>query len=259
MKIKAVFNRDDKRQQTYIKYLERTFPEIINEPNPDLFLVVGGDGAMLHAHKEYGHLGKPFLGKGFGTLNFIMNHFENDFEIIDGLLEGTMVPTIIKTEKIKVIVKKTNGKKIIKEAINDIVIGNDIMDYHHFQIDSERGSFERFNFSGLGICISTPLGSTAFNLNNGGKVLPPDAEMWSITSVVSDHNVNEVMMAQTVDIKIKSSRHSPTLYVDGTATAIPLEYGDKIKLKKFKHKFKLAFIEPKVFFKKRMKLIQKKR
>jgi NAD kinase len=83
--------------------------------------------------------------------------------------------------------------------------------------------------------------------------------MWSITSVVSDHNVNEILVPQDIKIKIKSQRHSPILYVDGTATAISLDQGDIIKLKKFKHKFKLAFLNPKEFFKKRMKLIQKKR
>lgn len=259
MKIKAVVNRTDPRQEMYISYLERTFPEIMTEENPDMYYVIGGDGAMLHAHTKYGKTGKPFLGKGFGTLNFIMNNFENDFEVISGLLNDTINPTIIQTEKIKVVVKKVNGEKIVKEAINDIVIGNEIMDWHHFVINSERGSFDDLNFRGMGICVSTPLGSTAFNLNNGGKVLPPDSEMWSITGVVSDRIINEVMMPQKVMITIKSKRHSPIIYVDGTANAIPLEMDDKVKLKKCKHKFNLAFIDVKVFFGKRMKLIQSKR
>lgn len=259
MKIKAVVNRTDSRQESYIKYLERTFPEIMNEENPDMYYVIGGDGAMLHAHTKYGKFGKPFLGKGFGTINFVMNNFENDFEVIDGLLNDSIKPTVIKTEKIKVVVKKANGEKIVKEAINDIVIGNGIMDWHNFLISSERGSFNNLNFRGMGLCVATPLGSTAFNLNNGGKVLPPDSDIWSITGVVSDRKIDEIMIPQEIVITIKSERHIPVLYVDGTATSIPLEKDDKVKLKKCKDKFNLAFIDPKIFFGKRTKLIQSKR
>ena len=52
MKIKAVFNETDARQAKYIKFLKRTFPETIDEENPDMYYVIGGDGAMLHAHKN---------------------------------------------------------------------------------------------------------------------------------------------------------------------------------------------------------------
>ena len=91
MRIKAVFNRTDKRQKKYIKYLEKVFPQIINEQNPDMYYVVGGDGSMMYAHKNYGHHGKPFFGKGIGTLNFIMHNIDNDYEIITGLLNNKLV------------------------------------------------------------------------------------------------------------------------------------------------------------------------
>ena len=111
----------------------------------------------------------------------------------------------------------------------------------------------------MGLCISTPLGSTAFSLNNGGKVLPLDSDMWNISGIVCDHKINEIMMPQTIDITINSLRHKPIIYVDGVANAIPLEKGDKIKIKKCKEKFKLAFLDTREFFQKRTKLIQKKR
>lgn len=260
MRIKAIFNENDKRQHAYITFLKKAFPEIVNEENPEMFFVVGGDGAMHHAHKHYGHLNLPFFGKGMGTLNFIMHNINDDFEVISGLLDDTIKPIIIETEKIKVKIKKKQTKKVIKkESINDIVIGGHIMDYHHFNINSERGSFDNFNFSGAGICFSTPLGSTAYNVNNRGRVLPLDSDIWSVTSIVADHNVDEVMKPQKIDIVIKTERSRPFLFVDGIATAIELEKDDKVSIMKCKNKFKLAFLDPKVFYKKRMKLIQKKR
>jgi len=260
MRIKAIFNKNDKRQKLFIKFINHTFPQIITEKDPEMFFVCGGDGAMLHAHKKYGNTGLPFFGKGMGTANFIMNNFENNFEIISGLLDDTIKPTIILTEKIGVTIKKKNTKKkIYKESINDIVIGNGIMDYHSLLINSERGAFDKFQYRGAGICVSTALGSTAYNVNNKGDVLPIDLDAWSFTSIVGDRDVRDIMKPQKITIKISSERQTPILFIDGTATAIPLSKGDKVTLSKKEDKLKLAFIDPKVFFAKRMKLIQEKR
>lgn len=259
MRIKAIFNETDERQKSYIKYLHRTFPEIINEENPEMYFVIGGDGSMLHAHNNTIDKTIPYFGKGFGTLNFIMNNYENDFEVLDGMLEDRIVPDIIETSKIKIIIEKVNGENIEKVAINDIVIGNNIMDWHEFIINNETGSFNDFYLKGMGICLSTPLGSTAFNLNNRGKVLPLESNIWGMTGVVCDHNVNEIMTAQKMDITINSLRQEPIIYIDGVATAIPLEKGDKIFIEDEPQKFKLAFVDIKEFFNKRTKLIQKKR
>jgi|SaaInlStandDraft_4_1057021.scaffolds.fasta_scaffold16960_4 NAD+ kinase len=263
MKIKAVFNKKDERQHLYIKYLKRTFPEIFDEKNPDMYYVIGGDGSMHNAHKKYGMDSAvksiPFFGKGFGTLNFIMNNYDNDFEVLDGLLHDTIVPEIVETSKIEVIIEKTNGKIIQKRAINDVIIGNNVMDWHEFVINSEKKSFNNLTLKGMGICLSTPLGSTAFNLNNGGNVLPLDSNLWNITDIVCNHNVSDIMTPQEVDITINSNRHRPTVYIDGATTAIKLEKGYKVKVRNIEDKFKLAFLDPEQFYSKRMKLIQKKR
>lgn len=259
MKIKAIFNDNDIRQKTYIKYLKRTFPEIIDEKHPDMYFVIGGDGSMLHAHNRHLKKNIPFFGKGFGTLNFIMNNYENDFEILDGLLTDEITPEIIETIKLKVSIKKNNGKTIKSKSINDIIIGNNVMDYHEFIIDSEEKSFNQMFLKGMGVCLSTPLGSTAFNLNNGGNVLPLDSNLLSITGIVGDHKISEIMIPQNINITINSMRHRPTVYIDGITNSIPLEKGDRIKISPAKEKFQLAFLDPEQFFSKRKKLIHKKR
>lgn len=260
MRIKAIINKNDVRQKEYIEFLELKFPQILTEENPELFYVIGGDGAMHHAHKENQDAKIPFFGKGLGTLNFIMNNFDNDEEVITKLLNDEIDLSIVKTNKVSVTIADKYGEVLLKsKCINDMVIGHGIMDYHNFIINSERGTFDNLDFKGMGFCLSTPLGSTAFNINNYGKVLPLDSGMWSITSIVGDHRVNEVMMPQTLTIKIKDGRVKPNLYVDGTATTILLEFGDTITFKPSKETFKIAFLDAKEFHNKRMKLIQAKR
>jgi len=99
MRIKAIFNEKDTRQASYIKYLNRTFPEIINEDNPEMYFVIGGDGAMLHAHTNTIDKTIPYFGKGFGTLNFIMNNYENDFEVLEAMLEDRIILILLKHQK----------------------------------------------------------------------------------------------------------------------------------------------------------------
>ena len=258
MRIKAIFNEKDERQHTYIKFLTRTFPEMINEENPEMYYVIGGDGAMLHVHSSFSDSNIPFFGKGFGTLNFIMNNFDDNFEIVDGLLTDEITPDIVETLKLGVIVTKKDGTVIEKLSINDVIIGNNIMDWHHFTINSEEKSFNQMNLKGTGICISTPLGSTAYNLNNRGMALPLDGNLISMTGISCDHRVNEILKPQDINITLSRSRHEPFVYVDGVATAIPLEMGDTVQIKKTTKVFKLAFLNKEDFFSKRMELVQKK-
>jgi NAD+ kinase len=258
MKIRAVVNRSDERQDAYIRFLEKSFPEMMNEVEPDMYFVIGGDGAMLHAHKDFGSIQKPFFGKGLGTLNFIMNNFGSDFRIIEGLLNDTIKPTFIKTPKIEVHTKLQNGETFVYQAINDVIIGGDISDWNAFELTSKDGSFEDYQFNGTGICTSTPLGSSAFNMNNGGKLIPIDSNLWSMTNIVSNRKIDELMKPQKVKIKIESLRSSPTLFVDGVSIT-GLDNGDVVTLRKCVEKFEIAFLDPKEFFAKRMKLQQERR
>lgn len=259
MKIKAIVNPNDSRQEIYINFLKAMFPQIITETNPDMFYVVGGDGALLHAHNNFSNFHIPFFGKGLGTLNFIMNNFEQDLTILNKLLNDEISVDIIETPKIKVTVKKANTTDMVSaKSINDVIIGSDISDWNLFNMSSENGSFNKFSFGGTGLCVSTPLGSSAFNLNNGGKLLPIDSKLWSITSVVSNKKINELMEPQTICLRVDSVRSNPSLYVDGVKIC-SLTYGDEVILKKSSETFEIAFLDSKDFNNKRMRLIQSKR
>jgi len=83
--------------------------------------------------------------------------------------------------------------------------------------------------------------------------------MWSITSVVGDHRINEVMMEQEIRIRIDSTRQIPSVFIDGTANEIPLQFGSEVIIRKSAKTFKIAFLDEKAFHNKRIKLIQQKR
>ena len=76
MRIKYIGKHTPKSKKLY-KYIEENHPEYINEENPELIIVAGGDGSMLHAIQDYSYFNVPFFGIGMGTLDFIMNEVSN--------------------------------------------------------------------------------------------------------------------------------------------------------------------------------------
>jgi len=208
------------------------------EQDPDVILVSGGDGSLLHAIQNYKFLEKPFLGVAAGTKNFLLNKITleeiKSLENMD-LSEFERTYEFEKVSALKVIVNRkcSNGCNNIvfrSEVINDIVLGGSIMDYNVFNVKN----YSEENIKGMGLLISTPLGSTAFNINNGGKVIKHlDSSKVSFATIVADLNFEKIIPYDSIgDIVIKSERSTCSLFIDGTTKIFNLKYGDIISVSK---------------------------
>jgi NAD+ kinase len=248
MRIKFLLN-GNKKVDEFKQFISDTYPKLLTEENPDLYLVAGGDGAMLHAIHENIDTGVPYFGKALGTLNFLMNKFDNDKEIIDGLLEDRIG---IYTFKSNSIVAYLDGNKL-GESVNEVILGEDIMGYHKFNISTENGDFKDFEIEGSGICISTAIGSTAFNYNNGGRILPLDSNLLSITGIVCNKYLNDILPFQEITLHSNGAR----IYLTNVKSEI-LKEGGVLKLKKGKS-IKLAFLNKEDFLKRRIELAHRYR
>lgn len=197
MRIKYLENNVDDRVREFNKYIKERYPQLLEEKNPELFLIAGGDGAMLHRVRENITSNLPFFGKAMGTFNFLLNKFEDNEKIIQGLLEDNIPLYSFKASAIEVLL---NGESI-GQAVNDVIIGDSVMGYHTFWISTANGDFSNFEIRGSGLCISTTIGSTAFNYNNNGQILPLDSDLLSITGVVCNRYLNDIIPFQDVTIK----------------------------------------------------------
>lgn len=228
MRIRYIVSKD-KRLAGFNEFVAGKFPALLKEKKPELLLVAGGDGAMLHAIQEFHELNIPFIGRASGTLNFLLNEFHDDEKIINGLLEDKVKLHFQESQSIKVSV---NGK-VIGYAVNDVLLGDSINAYHSFSLNSEDKSFDNFEVKGTGLLVSTTLGSTAYNYNNGGRILPMDSGLWSITGVVTNRFLNDILSQQ----KICTSIDKGNLYIDGIKVfsskgcyEVDLEPGKHIKI-----------------------------
>jgi NAD+ kinase len=149
-----------------------------NKPNKaDIIIVAGGDGFMLNNLKKYYKYQKPFYGVNCGTFGFLMNklNFKNFKENIKKAKSTTINPlTLI----------SINKKKIKKEiiAINEISLLRQSKQASSLKVKIGNKTIVR-KLIGDGILISTPAGSTAYNLSVHGPILSLNSEKLAVTPI----------------------------------------------------------------------------
>lgn len=257
MRIKYV-PTSDLRNIKVNKIVQKYFPSFLTEKKPQLIVVVGGDGSLLHAIQEHNKLQIPFFGIAGGTLNFLMNPTKDVETLLDDLKRGGLKLTEIKTTSIKVSYVSNGKKKLLGYAVNDVVLGSTIMGYHNFMINSEDESFSNFSINGSGICISTDLGSTGYNFNLGGSILPLGSDMWSINGVVCNRYLEDILNVQKIEISNNSSRKSYEVLIDGIPQNIEVNSGDSIVIQKGQ-KIKIAFLDKGDFINRRLEIASRYR
>jgi len=248
MKIKYLINKDP-RVKGFNNFIKKSFPQLLKEKKPDIYFVAGGDGAILHSIHETIDTGIPYLGKAMGTFNFLMNQIKDDEKIIKGILEDKINLEIFNSYAIEAIL---DGEKL-GEAVNDVILGDKLTDYYTFKISTENGDFEDFEIKGSGICISTPIGSTAFNFNNNGRILPLDSCLFSITGVVCNRYLNDIFPFQEINIQANGAK----IYLTNVESKILTE-GSKLTLRKG-NKIGIAFIDKEDFLERRRNIAHRYR
>lgn len=178
----------------YYQQLEGKFPEQI-QPLGEMrqfrtreelenFRVVysfGGDGTVLEAVRFIGAMRKPILGVNFGRLGYLANITQN--QVIDATEE--LLRGMYRIEERSLLHVSSDPGGIFGDfnyGINDLTIHksntNEMITVHTYL----NGEFLN-SYWGDGVIISTPTGSTAYNLSCGGPVVFPTAETFTITPV----------------------------------------------------------------------------
>ncbi len=154
--------------------------KIINEnqfTKKNLVIVIGGDGFMLQTLKRNKNLKKQFYGINSGNYGFLMNKFSSK-NIIKNLLKANM----ISISPLEMTVK--NKKKQIKKsiAINEVSILR--QSRQAASVSIKKGSIQIIKkLVSDGVLVSTPAGSTAYNLSVHGPILSLNSKKLSISPI----------------------------------------------------------------------------
>ena len=140
-------------------------------------IVIGGDGFMLHTLKKYYKFNKPFYGINSGNYGFLMNKFSKK-NILKNITSSKLVK--INPLKMSVINKQNRTKNHI--AINEVSILRQSRQAASLKISNGNKIIIK-KLRSDGILVSTPAGSTAYNLSVHGPILNLNSKKIAITPI----------------------------------------------------------------------------
>lgn len=166
----------------------------------DFVISMGGDGTFLRAASKVGGKQVPILGINTGRLGFLADVNAQEIEhTINALYEGDYA-----VDTRSVIRVETDGKAIqgYNCALNDVAIlkrDNASMISIHVTVNGDYVT----TYQADGLIISTPTGSTAYSLSNGGPIIVPGTHVFSLTAVAPHSlNVRPIVFSEDSEIKL---------------------------------------------------------
>jgi NAD+ kinase len=191
----------------------------------DFLISVGGDGTLLSVVRKSFKYDKPVLGINLGTLGFLT---DISMEQLPKFIED-LKSNIYKIDNRMMVEGSVNLNKFV--AFNDIVISRKSIS----SMIKIKGKIDGKSFNtyyGDGVIISTPTGSTAYNLSVGGPIVYPLTEAFIVTPV-APHSLTQRPLVMPADFEIEfkiMDNQGAVVIVDGQ-DIYEIEQNQSIKIK----------------------------
>ncbi len=228
------------------KYIERNGRQCIVASDgksvpkdTECVLVLGGDGTLIRAARELRTCKAPLLGINLGTLGYLTEvEVQNIEQALDQLFKET--PEI----EARMMLRGTLNEEKEDVALNDIVVGRaGTLRIIHFNIYVNGELLNSYQADG--VIISTPTGSTGYNLSAGGPIVEPTASMIVVTPICS-HALNTRSIVLSADdeiiVEVGKGRDNQTeiaaVSFDGEQT-IEIYTGDRVVIRRAEDTTKL--------------------
>jgi NAD+ kinase len=206
----------------------------------DLIVVLGGDGSMIGTARVMGDYDIPVLGINYGTLGYLSEfRVEEMFPALETVLAGDFLIE----ERVRLSVELLSGDKlpVHNRALNELVVNKAAM-ARIIDIEARMNGQLISQFRADGLIISTPTGSTAYNLSAGGPVVYPSMNALVITPIcpfrLSDRPI-VVPDDAIIEVSIKTPGEEVYLTLDGQI-GHEVEVGDRILIRKSRTTFKIV-------------------
>ena len=154
--------------QKYVNYPVR---------DSDVIVVIGGDGFMLQILKKYQKYKKPFYGMNRGTFGFLMNKFK-----LQDIYKKIFRAKLVSISALEMIATTKKNKIVSAYAINEVSLLRQSKQTSSLQIlDKKRILIKKLIADG--VLVSTPAGSTAYNLSVHGPILSLNSKKIAVTPI----------------------------------------------------------------------------
>ena len=210
-------------------YLDKS----ILKEDTDCIITIGGDGTLIKAAIDTAGLHIPLMGINRGHLGYLTGiGGDSDIEpMLDKLLEGRY--SIEKRMMLEGQAVNNGARSKSQIALNEVVISRILNGKPIHTRIFVNGEFLN-EYSSDGIIISTPTGSTAYNLSAGGPLVEPSARMMIITPICPHTlSLRSIVLSakSVVEIAITGEEYvERAAFFDGVNT-LQLRIGDVVRIK----------------------------
>ena len=217
-------------------------------PNADLVICFGGDGTILHMAKAATRKGIPILGVNIGTMGFMAELESTELNKLALLAKGEF--TLDSRMMLDVTVHRDRDIILHDICLNDVVLTKGtVARIVHLSVECD--GVQAMECGGDGIIVSTPTGSTAYNLSAGGPIVEPDARNIIITPICAHDVSSKSIVASdkrviTVQM-VQNARRNAFLSVDG-GKSLRMNMGDVATIRKSNLETKLVRLKDRSFF-----------
>ena len=206
----------------------------------DLVLVLGGDGTMIAAARMMGETEVPVLGVNYGGLGYLA---EFRIEELYTALESILAGNYRLDRRVMLDVELQRGEEQVtrNRVLNDIVINKSAL-ARIIEIEAYLNRQFVNSFRADGLIVSTPTGSTAYNLSAGGPVIFPSMNAVVITPICPFTLSNRPIVVPddaVIELCLKTEREDVALTLDGQV-GFPLEVEDRVLIRKSQTTFNIV-------------------
>ena len=209
----------------------------------DIAVVLGGDGTMLRGLAQFLGSGVPVIGVNFGRVGFLASIPSDELEAgltrtFAGEFRVFELPTV-----------EADGPRGRRAGVNDVVVHSATLG-RMVELAWEVGGEDFGTLACDGVICSTPSGSTAYNLSNGGPVLAWGLDAMAVT-FIAPHSLHArpLVVGRGTDVVIRNRTPDvpATVLVDGHAVG-EVDGGAGLRVRLGEQRSRLATLPESMFF-----------
>ncbi len=201
----------------------------------DFVVVLGGDGTILRVARRNAKYSTPILGINFGTLGYLADVEKADAkDAIEKVLAGDY--KIEKRMMLEAYIERGCVSHDTQLALNEVCVNNANVS-RMISLSVEVNDEYINTFRADGIIVSSPTGSTAYNLSAGGPILNPNTELMTITHICPHALYARPIVVSgddVIKIKVAGDYSSTQVSLDGQSGE-RIKNGDTVVIKKSKY------------------------
>ena len=215
---------------------------------PDLVVVLGGDGTLLAAARAFAHTNTPLLSVNLGALGFLTEVPLSDlYTTLQAWCDGTAAIEVRSMMHAELF---CGGKPARQwDALNDVVVAKGtIARMADFAVEIDRQPVATFRADG--VILSTPTGSTAYNLSAHGPIVMPTVNAMLVTPICPHLlTIRPIVVPgeSAIGVRVVGVPNQTYLTVDGQE-AVPMHVGDQVHCRRSDFSVRLLRLQPNGLF-----------